>query len=811
MSKLEKRKAQRLSELEELGTTDEEQTWIKDMLSSRKAYWPEYTKSVAGANMQEFEEYYVPFRKQFPKASPSSFKDYKEETISIAQRNNALMKQVGISKDDYARIFDSYNSAVTARRKSNANTSRDLKQTMRDTDNYALMLKALTGHRDETLKLKYGTLMRVLTEKMVPSAVAVSSQQEARNSAWMERNSKKVEEMILDSVTTRALEMAKYNDERRDGQKWAEKKFRPNKAHLDSWERDYRTVKPERKEGLRPDADTPIWVAGTKFTELQMRMLWLTRNEMEQMNTFDEPFELRPSEDPPLFNVPFARSLLRDHIESLNEMFVDQTNKSEGVEPKANPGKALGDDIDAAIEVAMPMFQSLMEYNRVMHWVKRIELEYQLAEGLAKDPGEEASFRKSIAELLRLTDPFPAFKRMAEHFKDTESGQLPGMLCKDQPYFMPGWLFQRCRVGKTQAAFFQMTLMWRADMVVVYSVAPNKKIPMDDLEKKLTQLGYVEHERANKKSGIDKVNKQLHVKTVPVTRVRDKARPGLDIDLLLMSKHVINDILQLLAMLSYYRYHGKKNCAVVDDEAHMGIFQEFNEAVGAGHRRHVPPSQMQALWRDVATHHPYRVIVTATPLATLLEPLYGFVGTTEQMVQTWPRMEAARWRDLEAMKAKLLGLKFLPPCPIPLIPPPPPSYIGSRYMQQSQSTIAAGAHSVSTTTQKEVSDRIEKLLSNAKQASEGVTSKGALELKAAEGAAARRRAAASRATSRRRGMSRSSSAGGGAVDAGGADAADADSADAGAADADDALGGGASGDDADNGPACRAYDGNDSD
>ena len=71
-----------------------------------------------------------------------------------------------------------------------------------------------------------------------------------------------------------------------------------------------------------------------------------------------------------------------------------------------------------------------------------------------------------------------------------DAGRVPGQLYSPQPYILPLRIAAPPRVGKSATALLVASLAKRIGMVTCYSVAPNKTVPMMELQKKLQRIGW---------------------------------------------------------------------------------------------------------------------------------------------------------------------------------------------------------------------------------------------------------------------------------------------------------------------------------
>ncbi|MBE36670.1 MAG: hypothetical protein CMI16_14125 [Opitutaceae bacterium] len=441
-------------------------------------------------------------------------------------------------------------------------------------------------------------------------------------------------------------------------------------------------------------------------------------------------------DDPLLFDRGYALRLLEEHLEGLRLAH-------EGASPKAkftNPAAALG---VGAAEKLLPFFESMLRYRQVVLTAKRLivkeEINFYSTTEDAKMEPELKQQQKKSADLeranekakqlasLELEEEDPALDKKAKEARRVEKafvrsmssryaellsraaqldyardgrkewdvearrmisahrGQLPGQLYSPQPLFLPLRISAPPRVGKSATALLVATLARRVGMLCTYSVAPNKKIPIQEMLQKISNLRWGPALPAGKVR-----NEGLSQPTLPfvacvVDDVPGEKKDGFGrwlhdpvrvntraVDMILYSNEEVTDCYRMGAYLGDL---SEQPVAVANirDEAQSYAKQLTNPLI-TGHRAAVPPNpELQYTRAYFGNLFGLNINVTATHFSTFLEEdMWGFIGSVGQNAHV-PGLGVAA--DRSAI-SKQPGAKFLPNLVSALLPAVPAGYMG---------------------------------------------------------------------------------------------------------------------------------------
>ena len=246
---------------------------------------------------------------------------------------------------------------------------------------------------------------------------------------------------------------------------------------------------------------------------------------------------------PVVFNKPYARHLLREHLMELKDMH----EQSVSINSKAlfvNVWSALGEFPDKydsngkfdrnapspkmrqVIDQLLPFYEELTRYRNTVLKAKEIQLqmEIKLAIGLTDNESRlnvatsllnlKAIMRRGVGQFGKK----PIWAIEARRMLAAENGQLPGQLYARQPLFLPLRIAAPPRVGKSATALLAASLAKRLGMVSMYSVSPYKTAPMAELKKKLLRIGWrpVDPVAAPENGGAEKARTRMRFGAYPI-------------------------------------------------------------------------------------------------------------------------------------------------------------------------------------------------------------------------------------------------------------------------------------------------------
>ena len=417
-------------------------------------------------------------------------------------------------------------------------------------------------------------------------------------------------------------------------------------------------------------------VASTPFTAKQLDYLyWKQSNQSDFLPTPVGGNPPAPSDattlgevaltQPLVFNKPYARKLLLQHLESLAEIH----RKAKTSDPMAeftNVAESLGLDRERAVDQLLPFFQSMLDYRNTIIAVKHIQItnERNLIE-VAKGRDEKRYNRMTAAlNKLKVRQEWQIY---AHRVIESDRGQLPGQLYRPQPWFLPLRIAAPPRVGKSATALLVASLAKRLRMVSLYSVSPNKTAPINELLTKLKRIGWGDpYDPTNKGGGI---HMEYYAKIVDHVH---GCNPDLSkLDMVMYSSDGTEDVQRVGSLLAAWR---RTDTIVfhIRDEA-QSLAKELKNDVVACHKVEVPPSiVLQYLRFYYGNVYGLNCNVTATHFPTLLEEqMWGFIGSTGQNVRAYLAPSASK-----ATINKQLGSNFLPALVPALTPAIPVGYMG---------------------------------------------------------------------------------------------------------------------------------------
>jgi len=379
--------------------------------------------------------------------------------------------------------------------------------------------------------------------------------------------------------------------------------------------------------------------------------------------------------DPPL-NVGGAQTLwLEGHLKDMHKRWLAAlpdslyVNVAEAVAPLCPEGSNLIDAtmLREAAKKLLPFLGCMIDYKAAMLFVKERELSDK------KDvlPPEtfQRKFEKSLQDVtkeLNVMGRYDYDRHMAQLIIKGEEGSLPGQLYDPQPLFLALRMYARPRVGKSATSILLGSIVKRLGMIVVYSVAPNKSMPIQEIEGKLEKLGWNSTGDARVKWNCKRIE--------DAASKNDECTPADDLDMVIYSSETPKkDAAQMGALLAYWRL-SNRTVFHIRDEAQLHAKHLANPEVGC-HKTDAPaPFILQHLRHYYGNRHGLNCNVTATHFPTLLEEqMWGFIGSVPQMQAK--HIPPKDWADSNAL-SRHMGTKFLPYLVPALRPVTPAGYVG---------------------------------------------------------------------------------------------------------------------------------------
>ena len=411
-----------------------------------------------------------------------------------------------------------------------------------------------------------------------------------------------------------------------------------------------------------PEAATGTWVNSEKGIEKAAANL--TAKEVQ-------------ASEPMLFNKPYARRLLRDHLLSIKAdhktsmgfngkaRFVDIAGAFGDIEYGQQQFDAEGNPIvqfpylEEAIEQLLPFFESMFRYRNTVVRSKILELTKDSIVLAQVDERRNTEVQNALKKLNNL-NVREDWDIEARRLVLGENGRLPGQLATTQPHFLPLRISAPPRVGKSATGLLVASLAKRLGMVCFYSVSPNKKTPLAELEQKLNRIGWRRRSDAAKLTATknEKACTMMDYSFHPIQNVWRRSNPDLvrqPIDMVGYSSDIDLDCQQVGAMLAAWR---RSEVVVfhLRDEA-QSLAKDLDNKGEPSHKIDVPPPPvLQYLRYYYGNMYGLNCNISATHFPTFLEEdLWGYIGTVGQNARAGMSVSAS----LQEIKSSV-GRYFLP-------------------------------------------------------------------------------------------------------------------------------------------------------
>ena len=402
--------------------------------------------------------------------------------------------------------------------------------------------------------------------------------------------------------------------------------------------------------------------------------------------------------DPLIFNTFYARRLLAAHLSSLKKIWeyaVRENKSATYVAVWSAVGEEIGYD-GAAVKQLLPQFEQLLRYRNTILKVKELQIAQEIEMKQALEDGSGVSGLQRELRVIQKMKIRTQWNTEARRVLAAARGQLPGQLATPQPYFLPLRIAAPPRVGKSAAALLMASLAKRLGMTTMYSVAPYKDTPIQELSTKLIRIGWdktvddaakkasARLEAANSTSTstsassvrrADCVQMEYRFHTIDDMPGKPSAPDYRKIDMVAYSSDIPTDCQRAGAVLADWRYRA---CVVfhIRDEAQSLAHELVNKEVEGQLRDVPPPVELQYLRYYYGNVYGLNCNVTATHFPTLLEEdMWGYIGSVRQNAQAGLPISAS-WRQISSQVAS----QFLPKLVPALLPTVSPGYIGVDYL-----------------------------------------------------------------------------------------------------------------------------------
>ena len=402
---------------------------------------------------------------------------------------------------------------------------------------------------------------------------------------------------------------------------------------------------------------------------------------------------------PAVFRKANAKALLREHLLGLfaldNEIREPHLQLATCIEnfgpgvpgPRRKPDES---KLEEAIEQLLPFFESMVRYRNTMVAAKLLLLSDEKKKGAARNLLEDteaaelsAAHKRAQRTLEQYSKHIPAsFCADARRMIALANGRLPDPMTASQPLFLPLRISAPPRVGKSATTLMTITLARRLGMLTLYSLAPNKKIPIDEMMTKLGKLGWIDTSRNTFQ---DKRRMRFRVTRMIGDRARQEkglhendGPPTLESiqrhDLILYSSEQDTDVEKAAAVLGAAKltstivFHAR-------DEAQFLVKDDIDEST-KGYKTDfdAPPPKILSLSRHFYGNlYGLNCLVSATLIPTLDEEgLWGYYGSATQNL----RIGLSPTASEKAINDRF-GAELLPSLVPALQPTVPTTYMGS--------------------------------------------------------------------------------------------------------------------------------------
>lgn len=395
---------------------------------------------------------------------------------------------------------------------------------------------------------------------------------------------------------------------------------------------------------------------------------------------------------PVIFNEPYARLLLKSHVEALGRLHDEVVAAAERTRdardsspeqkqqalskleslPYTNVSTAASTSIDTSVTMLVPFFRSLLAYRNTVLKAKQREMRRDITIGRGSETAMNASISK--IDMMKIPDQWEiAAIRMLEG----EAGRLPGQMTNTQPTFLPLRIFAPPRVGKSALGLLVASLAKRMGFKMLYSVSPDKVQPIKEAMKKLDVLGWTTLGGGSDRSRHGTVRFSA-VKVEDVLKKNNCTPLPNSFDMMYYSSDELTDAWRVGAYLAEWR-SSEQVILHFRDEA-QSLAKTISNPMAPCHTRFVPPPPLLSYLREFyGNMFGMSCNITATQFPTLLEPMWGFIGSVDQGIDAGISLRDLPDADKLSKRIGTFGLPELVPALEPVISE---GYVGVKKIEQ---------------------------------------------------------------------------------------------------------------------------------
>ena len=303
-------------------------------------------------------------------------------------------------------------------------------------------------------------------------------------------------------------------------------------------------------------------------------------------------------------------------------------------------------------------FRSMATYRVVALALKYIEVnrEIESLDVIDRDSSKLTTLKALSTKLESGESYVHRWQEEALYMLQAANGLLPGQLCAQQPLFLPLQISAPPRVGKSAIALQFASIAKLLGMTVMYSVSPNKNLPINEMTTKLRSIGWEWWEKEKNTPAGNVPTRHLTESTQAndhnKTKFRYKHERIEDVlnnkslindlaDMVLYSSDVLTDIQQAGILCAELRL-SEKVVFHMRDEA-QSLSKKLLEYKGGSSRFAPIPPELQILRTYYGNVYGMNCLISATQWPVFTEEgLWGFVGSTTQNVKIGLRADATR-------------------------------------------------------------------------------------------------------------------------------------------------------------------------
>ena len=386
---------------------------------------------------------------------------------------------------------------------------------------------------------------------------------------------------------------------------------------------------------------------------------------------------------PMVFHKPAAKAMLKQHLESIADKHQKAVDKNASAR-YVNVHTALG-PIDAAVSQLLPTFESMLRYWATSLVVKQFEIQRQLSLAQVSSESSESKLNKQLKGVFckqgfvngisetyasELNDWWSRFVFMANMTIAGQMGQLPGQLYTPQPMFLPLRIAAPPRVGKSATALLVASIARRCGMTMLYSVAPNKTLPIGDMTTKMKRLDWVKQE--TERVSIDFPFYTIDDKAIfdGSYRYDENTNDPPNPNLVFYSSDQLRDCQRVGALLASWRYSSLVVFHMRDEA--QTLAKGLSNPSRPSHKTDIPtPATISYLRYFFGNVFGLNMLITATHYPTLTEQdLWGYIGSVGQNIRisALPAKAISSYVSNDMLR-KLAGYGSLPFL-VPALQPP---------------------------------------------------------------------------------------------------------------------------------------------